>query len=167
MQFDYKTMYDSVSDTNPYGGAVWDFARNKNLSGIGVRDVTAAYGKGNWNRLYSYVDTRDRDPRGRPIQKFFNERGEEIADPGPLNPTPGTYVNPATFSTIDESKSPINGMFVHGTFENKNGGQKMTVMRDAAGKYYVYRADQTGKAIKPIMIDQSRFNDLMTYIKNG
>lgn len=85
-----------------------------------------------------------------------------------MNPTPGTYTNPATFSTVDTSGSAVNGMFVHGTFTNKIGGQgDMTIMRDASGRYYVYRADQSGKAIKPISIDSTRFNDLMTYIRNG
>lgn len=40
-------MYDRVSKTNPTGGVIWDFAKKNNLSGIGITDVTAGYGKGN------------------------------------------------------------------------------------------------------------------------
>ena len=166
-QFDYQTMYDRVTNTNPTGGVIWDFAKKNNLSGIGIRDVTAGYGKGDWERLYSYVDTNDRNSRGIPIQKFFNEKGEIIANPGPEVRTPGTYTNNLSFSNVDTSGSAINGMFVHGTYTNPNGGGQITLMRDASGGYHVYREGANGKSMKPINIDPSRISELMEMIKTG
>lgn len=134
---------------------------------VGIREVTNAYAPVEGRRVFSYIDTQNRDSHGVPIQRFFDNNGNTLTKEqlGAELRFPGTAQTDFKLSDVDTSGSKINGMFTHGTYTNPNDGTQMTLMRDANGGYHIYRANpKDGTPMNPIAIDQSRVQEIMDMV---